>query len=1003
MCRKIAMGIVLFTIFCCLPFSLLAEDVEILMMLSDGYGPNTYHIIDDYEIYGWHLTTSALSESVTPCGAYQELPDLVVDQNLSALADFSAYDALIIANVAWTTGNPYNDILSNLQLMKKIGKITQTGPILYAACAGPRILAAANLLTNVHITGQTGNNNQFLNEYTTAGAIFEGEGHFPVIDNNIITNVRGQYYHKFNSEAIMEVMGRRSVASCSKTFNTASVTMSSTSQLVDEDILWDKTFGGASADGAKSVIETNDGGLLICGYTYSAGEGHSDVLLLKTDANGNKTWIKTYGSQCFEYGNSAIQTSDGGYLITGFTTASDNGAQDALLIKTDTSGNQEWIKFLGDSMNDEFKSAIEIDGNFYALGHTEQAGAGESDIYLVKFSSDGTVIWEKKYGGTKSEMGTELHVNSQGNLIMVGAEGSTTANMDFYLLEVDKDGNSLWSRHYGSPGAFPFDWAHSGTATKDGGYLLLGDSNVSTVCNLLLIKTDSLGNRIWDQNYGEILHDHGYSVKEMSNGDILMCGALRPDGSYKNNFYILRSDSTGNELWSRNFGGESNDAATSIIQTSDGNYLAVGYTDSYGAGSYDIWMMKISAFLPNFKNSPKTGHAPLDIQFDDCSTGGIEKWAWDFDNDGTTDSEVASPKWTYRNPGNYSVSLEISGGARNKNICLVDAVRVFDGRSALQFDGTDSYVQAPASGSLNITGAFTIEAWIYPTGWGENQIGRIVDKKEMFVQVVGVNSVVNNNSLALQIYHSDDSFCNVSTGENSIKLNEWQHISVSYNGSNLVSMTINGAGQKVTIAYPASGQIKDNSEYDLFIGNNQYSNATFNGFIDDVRIWDYKRSTTDIAANQEIYPDGNQSGLLAYWPMDEGNGKYLYDKTSNANNAEISDVIWDQGAPMEKISGIHSNTALASDYTLLAIYPNPFNATTTINYTLSKDTNAEISIYDITGCHVITLFKQKQSAGSYSVHWNGTNDAHDPIASGIYFCTLQTENDIFSEKIVLLK
>ena len=124
---------------------------------------------------------------------------------------------------------------------------------------------------------------------------------------------------------------------------------------------------------------------------------------------------------------------------------------------------------------------------------------------------------------------------------------------------------------------------------------------------------------------------------------------------------------------------------------------------------------------------------------------------------------------------------------------------------------------------------------------------------------------------------------------------------------------------------------------------------------------------------------------------------------SGSNWAGISGAIWEQGAPMIKVSGIHNDAAVISDYTLLSVYPNPFNAVSIINYTLAKKSVTEISIYNLTGCHIVTLLNQNQAAGHYSLIWDGTNYAHDPISSGIYFCTLKTENDFISEKIVLLK
>ena len=175
-----------------------------------------------------------------------------------------------------------------------------------------------------------------------------------------------------------------------------------------------------------------------------------------------------------------------------------------------------------------------------------------------------------------------------------------------------------------------------------------------------------------------------------------------------------------------------------MCEASDGSYVITGHTNSYGSGTFDLWLIKVSSLYPQFTAEPPTGHAPLEVNFADLSLGNVISWQWDFDNDDIIDSEEQNPFWTYENPGVYTVKLDVSNGLHSQTVIRENSVHVFDGESALLFNGEDSYASCPTAQSLNLTYELTIEAWMNPAGWGFPTLGlgRVVDKRNISLYLV---------------------------------------------------------------------------------------------------------------------------------------------------------------------------------------------------------------------------------------------------------------------------
>jgi hypothetical protein len=215
---------------------------------------------------------------------------------------------------------------------------------------------------------------------------------------------------------------------------------------------WDKIFGGSNDEFGLSVKQTFDGGYIVTGYTNSYGAGSYDAFLIKTDATGNKEWDKTFGGVDSDEGSFVQQTSEGGYIITGGTSSYGAGSSDVWLIKTDSSGNEQWNRTFGGSDGDYGKSLQQTsDGAYTITGTTYSYGAGFSDVWLIRTNSSGSEQWNRTFGGSGWDNGHSVNQTSEGDYIVTGVDNSYGAGFsDVWLIRRDSSSPTdfRWGIHY---------------------------------------------------------------------------------------------------------------------------------------------------------------------------------------------------------------------------------------------------------------------------------------------------------------------------------------------------------------------------------------------------------------------------------------------------------------------------------------------------------------------------------------------------------------------------
>jgi len=357
------------------------------------------------------------------------------------------------------------------------------------------------------------------------------------------------------------------------------------------DTLWTKTYGGIEDDEGFAVQQTSDGGYIIVGYTESYGIGERDVYLIKTDVNGYTSWTKTYGGAHNEWGNSVQQTSDGGYILTGLTSSFGAGSGDIYLIKTNANGDTLWTKTFGWEYDESGNSVKQTrDGRYIIVGY--EGMPPSRNVYLIKTNADGGRQWYRTFQvGYADDVGYSIQQTSDFGFIIAGYTGWTYQNHDVYLVKTDSLGNISWSN---TVGGSDDEQGFSMQITSDGGYIIVGftKSFGAGEEDVYLIKTNSSGDTLWTRTYGGTATDIGYSVQQTPDNGYIIAGFTESFGAGSGDVYLIRTNANGDTLWTKTYGGVNQDTGFSVQITSDLGYIIAGATRSFGQGLTSVWLIK---------------------------------------------------------------------------------------------------------------------------------------------------------------------------------------------------------------------------------------------------------------------------------------------------------------------------------------------------------------------------------------------------------------------------
>jgi hypothetical protein len=342
---------------------------------------------------------------------------------------------------------------------------------------------------------------------------------------------------------------------------------------------WERNYGGPGYEQADCVRQTSDGGYIAACSTNDTALINGEVWLVKTNADGDTLWTRLYGGAGSDHMRSVRQTPDGGYVLAGSTASYGNGLQ-AWLMKTDSLGSIVWSKFFGGAGFESFLSAQPtMDGGYVAVGSTTSFG-DSSQVYLVKTNGSGDSLWARVYGGARGDGGSDVQQTRDSGYAIVGSTNSFGDSWQAYLVKVLANGDPAWSKTYGGDRD---EAGNSVQQTFDGGYVIAGFTNsfADSLGAAYLIKTNASGDTLWTRTFGGASGENASSVQQTRDTGYILAGVSLSFGDSEQ-VYLVRTNASGGTLWTRTFGGTGFEQGNSVQQTSDDGYVIAGATNSFG-------------------------------------------------------------------------------------------------------------------------------------------------------------------------------------------------------------------------------------------------------------------------------------------------------------------------------------------------------------------------------------------------------------------------------------
>jgi hypothetical protein len=407
--------------------------------------------------------------------------------------------------------------------------------------------------------------------------------------------------------------------------------------LSQPNLEWQKSFGGSSTDAVISLSKSADGGYYLGNLSSSSNgdisnpHGIEDYWIVKTDANGNLQWEKSYGGNSGDWLREIYSTDDGGAILSGYSSStngnvtSNSGGEDYWIVKINSTGDIIWEFSFGGSLEDRCLSIDKTSDNGFILGGYSNSINGDvtgnnglSDFWVVKINSEGVLDWAKSYGGTGQDRANKIQTTNDGGFIVVGYSSSSDGDIsvnngisDFWIIKLDVNGNLQWEKSYGGTQS---EAARSVEQTSDGGYIVCGetsslDGNVSInhgIEDAWIIKLSATGDLEWEKTIGGGDYDIANFIEPTEDGHYIIGGAtfsVDQDMTGNNGAgdgWLVKLNSSGSIVWLTFFGGSSYDDINSVVTTTDGGLLLGGTNFSTDgdatthSGMGDCWIVKLS-------------------------------------------------------------------------------------------------------------------------------------------------------------------------------------------------------------------------------------------------------------------------------------------------------------------------------------------------------------------------------------------------------------------------
>jgi hypothetical protein len=375
-----------------------------------------------------------------------------------------------------------------------------------------------------------------------------------------------------------------------------SIAKTTPQQTADPDIEWIHTYDSILNDKGTYVDQTTDGGYIFTGSTIVTPPGYTELLLLKTDANGEESWRNHFPmDQTNLYGTVVHQTTDGGYIVVGSIGGS--WLWDVLVLKTNANGDLVWQKSFGKSDGPDHGASIlqTTDDGYLVLADTSTYGHGGIDLWLIKLAADGTEQWNKTIGGDTFDVPKSFTKAIDGGYIIVGQTDVNEGVDDVWLVKTTETGDVSWQKTYGDPALYEGGFS---IVTEPNGYTILADQlDANWTESIWVLHVDAQGSLTTDQHITADGSLHPTSITKTKDGGYFITASLYDLETYFADVYLLKLSHQGATQWVKlmDISEGSSDEANWGMQGSDGGLIAVGSTGDMLNNTYNAYLLKIKA------------------------------------------------------------------------------------------------------------------------------------------------------------------------------------------------------------------------------------------------------------------------------------------------------------------------------------------------------------------------------------------------------------------------
>ncbi|RPH93793.1 T9SS C-terminal target domain-containing protein [candidate division KSB1 bacterium] len=646
-----------------------------------------------------------------------------------------------------------------------------------------------------------------------------------------------------------------------------------------------------------TVKQTPDGGY-ICGGQERSTIRPSNSWIMKWNSNGGAVWSRVYGGNGSQACNSICPTADGGFLCAG---VHDLDQEDFLLLKLNANGDSLWSRTYGGA-GDDACAVIQptADGGFVLAGRTASFGSGQADFWLLKVNSNGDSLWSRTYGGPSPETCYTLDQTTDGGFILAGVTRSFgDSNNDFWLVKTDDDGDSLWSRSFRLPG---YTYCRSVFQTPDGGYAMGGytsEYDALPYGDFLLVKADANGDSLWSRIYGSNQYTEKCTAMQMTRESGFILVGLCYNREYDSfpNCMLVKTDANGDSLWGRRFGlgaqGILYAHCQSIQQTQDHGFIICGKT-THNVGDTEGLLFKT---YPD--NASLIGLDPDTLAFGDVWIGRAVEDSFRIINLSSETMAIQSITSNYPVFPSVEGTFSIPPAGRHNVLYTVTLPDTFNYRGTLTIQGSEDQATLPVS-------AHGIWTELRP------------NPSAIHLGQVSVSDTVDTT---LTLFSAGNTFLTV----DSIRL----------------------TAHHFTVTLPPADTI-----------------PAYGSTLIAVR---YIAATTESVSDTLIIE--NSAGTPLTIPLSIGNSS-----VDDATGMIPNEFFLDQN------------------------YPNPFNPSTSIAFDLPRRAFVSMEVFDLLGRHTASLLSQTINPGHHSVQWSCTD-----CSSGLYLVRMHVEGRAYTRKMLFIR